>query len=122
MQNRHHFSIKPIMAALFAAGVLLQPAGVQAALVTLDSSYQLTASDPGLITAGKVLIRAGADTEKGVVGLESRGFTMLVDGSFQPLALDVDLQSVPEAVGLLVVRDDGSRLRRPRDLRRAHQP
>lgn len=96
------------MAALFAAGVLLQPAGVQAALVTLDSSYQLTASDPGLITAGKVLIRAGADTEKGVVGLESRGFTMLVDGSFQPLALDVDLQSVPEAVGLLVVRDEGA--------------
>lgn len=109
-----HHRLRPLLRGLLAAGmagVFFQTLPADAALVTItDFGETISSTDDSYVDVdewGYVSVRIPdkGNMESGTVGLEVEGFAWLSSEDPDAKALDVNLGSVPDSVGILLSAD-----------------
>lgn len=107
-----HHRLRPLLRGLLAAGmagVFFQTLPADAALVTI-TKFGIESVKPTYVNADEwgnesVRIPGDGSMESGTVGLEVEGFAWLASEDPDANALDVNLGSVPDSVGILLSAD-----------------
>ncbi len=113
-----HHRLRPLLRGLLAAGmagVFFQTLPADAALVTItdfgetissdDDSYVITDTSDGFTSIRSIRIPSDGNMESGTVGIEIKGKAWIASEDPDVKALDVDLGSVPDSVGILLSAD-----------------
>lgn len=110
-----HHRLRPLLRGLLAAGmagVFFQTLPADAALVTItdfgetissdDDSYVITDTSDGFTSIRSIRIPSDESMERGTVGIEIKGEAWIASENPDAKALDVNLGTVPDSVGILL--------------------
>ena len=114
-----HHRLRPLLRGLLAAGmagVFFQTLPADATLVTItdfgetissdDDSYVITDTSDGFTSIRSIRIPSDESMERGTVGIEVKGYAGVASEDPDVKALDVNLGSVPDSVGILLSAAD----------------